>query len=277
MQLARGHCHYSSQQPPFVSNSNACAASIQVRWCETRCATRRHLNTKKIGASNKIRILHLRRQHCRIGASVLDEEDLLEEAPSDWPILTVGQSGLRRTAKKVPDDMLGGGELIEIVADMLDFMRQASCIGLAAPQLGILLQIIVLEDRKEFLDDLPPGEANRLDREPFGPITLINPKLMPVGRSGARHFEGCLSVPGCTAMVERYTVVDVEAVSPMGDPLRMRASGWQARMLQHAVDHLQGTLFIDRMLPRSFSMQESPRDTPRDVPPEGPCRCRHNL
>lgn len=239
-------------------------------------ATGQHLTERRqLVSVHRITPSHLKRQTCILRASA-EEEEIEEEVADGWPLLLVGQSGLRQVAERVPDSMLGSGELIEIVADLLDILRETAGTSLAAPQIGIPLQVVVLEETEDALKALPAEE--RLDRKPFGPITLVNPKLIPVGRSGARHYEGCLCMPECSAMVERYTVVDVTAVSPMGDSIVMRATDWQARALQHAADHLKGTLFIDRMLSRSFTMHnKSNREELDDVPREGVCRCRHSL
>lgn len=192
-------------------------------------------------------------------------------------IVYAGNNVLRQPAQPVPEHMLGSGELIEIVSDMFAEMRAAPGVGLAAPQIGLDMQVIVLEDNEKYLSELDPEDLVRRQRRPFRPLALVNPRLKPVGRTGARFFEGCLSVPGYQAMVERYLEVDVEAVTPMGDPVRFRAHGWQARILQHEVDHLQGILYIDRMLTRSFLLSEGDMEVPPDVPPEGPCKCQHDL
>ncbi|KAL4447556.1 hypothetical protein ABPG75_004775 [Micractinium tetrahymenae] len=79
------------------------------------------------------------------------------------------------------------------------------------------------------------------------------------------------------ALVERYTSVEVEGLTVDGRPLKLQASGWQARILQHEVDHLRGTLYVDRMLTRSFSMRGNSGRLPEDVPRPGPCTCCHAI
>ena len=101
------------------------------------------------------------------------------------------------------------------------------------------LQVIVMEDRPEYIALLPEGLAEQQQRAPFEPLVIVNPTLAPLGADGARYHEGCLSVPGYQALVERYASVEVRGVTPEGSPLRLQAKGWKARILQHECDHLQ--------------------------------------
>ena len=97
----------------------------------------------------------------------------------------------------------------------------------------------------------------------------LQPSIAPA------HLQPGLSCP-TQALVERYTEVEVNALSPDGTPVRLRASGWKSRILQHEVDHLRGTLYVDRMLSRSFSARGQ-SILPSDVPPQGPCSCSHPI
>lgn len=96
-----------------------------------------------------------------------------------------------------------------------------------------------MEDRSEYISLLPEGVAEQQQRAPFEPLVIINPSLTPLSSDGARYNEGCLSVPGYQALVERYASVQVQGMTPDGRPLRLQANGWKARILQHECDHLQ--------------------------------------
>jgi peptide deformylase len=139
---------------------------------------------------------------------------------------------------------------------MVAAMRAAPGVGLAAPQIGVGLQVIVLEDAEALMAKLSPGERAARGRTPFPLKVIINPKLTSRGRGRATFFEGCLSVKGYMALVERDLEVEVTGLDERGNPLVWQASGWPARILQHEVDHLLGTLYVDRMQSRTFCCNE---------------------
>ena len=122
-------------------------------------------------------------------------------------------------------------ELRTLIGDMFDTMYAEEGVGLAAPQVGIGLRVIVIDPRED-------------DIEPFA---LINPQIVRLGDEVGRDEEGCLSIPGLKEIVERPTTVVVEAVNPDGEPVSIDAGGLLARILQHEVDHLDGILFLDRV------------------------------
>ncbi|MBL8896287.1 MAG: peptide deformylase [Planctomycetes bacterium] len=121
-------------------------------------------------------------------------------------------------------------ELIELVARMKHTMVHSDGVGLAAPQVGISLRVLVLSE------DGTPEKAR----------ALINPKVSLSGPKG-RENEGCLSFPGIYAEIERPDRIRIEAVDEQGQPQVFEADGWVARIVQHEYDHLEGRLFIDRM------------------------------
>jgi peptide deformylase len=122
-------------------------------------------------------------------------------------------------------------EVRTLIGDMFDTMYAEEGVGLAAPQVGIGLRVIVIDPREE-------------DIEPFA---LINPQIVRLGDEVGRDEEGCLSIPGLKEIVERPVTVVVEAVNPDGEPVSIDAAGLLARILQHEVDHLDGILFLDRV------------------------------
>jgi peptide deformylase len=128
-------------------------------------------------------------------------------------------------------------ELIEATArDVLDTMRShPGCVGLAAPQLGALVRMIVVDVR-----------AHRKTTACHGLMVLVNPAV--VRSSGAEIArEGCLSIPQLTANVRRATHVEIAAATPAGEPVEIETEGFEARCLLHEIDHLDGILFLDRV------------------------------
>lgn len=121
-------------------------------------------------------------------------------------------------------------EIRKTLADMLETMYHQVGIGLAAPQVGVGLRIILVDDG------------------PRGPRALLNPAIVDQ-RGSVRGEEGCLSIPGIFGEVERSEWVRVEAMDAEGLPLNFEAKGLQARVIQHELDHLDGVLFIDRLPP----------------------------
>jgi peptide deformylase len=135
----------------------------------------------------------------------------------------------------------------KLIADMLETMYAQKGIGLAAQQVGLPVQLTVIDVRG--VTDRPStlevnGEA--VDVAEFMPLVLLNPEITPLGNPVAGP-EGCLSFPEIFADVTRPDVVDVAGLDQEGKPLRFRCSGLLSRAIQHETDHLHGILFIDRM------------------------------
>lgn len=124
------------------------------------------------------------------------------------------------------------GEIEQLVEDLFDSMRDAEGVGLAAPQIGVLKRVIVV--------DVSSQEPNR------PPLALINPEI--VDSNGVIVAEeGCLSLPELFGEVKRHTEIEIKALDSKGEPFQFRADGFYARALQHEVDHLEGKLFIDHI------------------------------
>ncbi|WP_437325215.1 peptide deformylase [Sorangium sp. So ce381] len=180
------------------------------------------------------------------------------------PIVLAGRAVLRKPAAPVPPEEIGTKRLKHLVSTMVSVMRKAPGVGLAAPQIGVGQQVIVLEDSEELMSRLTPGQRAERGRVPFPLRVVINPTLRVLapslpdaaGAGRATFFEGCLSVPGYMALVERDLSVEVSGVDEDGKEVRWEATGWPARILQHEVDHLRGTLYVDRMVTRSFCSNE---------------------
>jgi peptide deformylase len=154
------------------------------------------------------------------------------------PLTESGDPVLRRKAKKVRDF---GPSLQALIDDLVDTMREAPGLGLAAPQIGVSLQVAVIE--------LPEADEEEEDnQDPYRGklIVICNPEMVKTwGKEEAQ--EGCLSVPEYVGDVPRAMRVVVKAQDRRGKPIRLRAEGLMARVLQHEVDHLHGNLFVDRV------------------------------
>jgi peptide deformylase len=147
-------------------------------------------------------------------------------------IVTVPNEVLRRKARPVTDF---GPELQTLIDDMVETMRVAPGVGLAAPQVGISLRVIVIEFGDEEDEELPAKL-----------YMVVNPEIQRQSREQVLGTEGCLSIPGLAGDVQRAEEVTVKGVSRRGQPMKIKASGWLARIFQHEIDHLEGVLFTDR-------------------------------
>jgi peptide deformylase len=172
-------------------------------------------------------------------------------------IVQVGETVLRVKSKLVQRDEILSARTEKLIAQMRDAMRNAPGVGLAAPQIGVPLSIAVIEDKPEYMKDIPEEVLAARERRPVPFHVIINPVLTLRPGSPVEFFEGCLSLAGFTAIVPRSQEVRVECLDQHGEPQVIEASGWYARILQHEIDHLNGTLYIDRMLSRSFSSVEN--------------------
>ena len=141
----------------------------------------------------------------------------------------------------------------QLVEDMRETMRKTPGVGLAAPQIGLPLQLAVIEDRPEYLKDVAPELLAERERKPVPFFVLINPRIVEHSKETAEFYEGCLSLTGFSALVKRSRAVTVEYTDERARPKRIEARGWFARILQHEIDHLQGRLYIDRMETRSLT------------------------
>lgn len=174
-------------------------------------------------------------------AAVLDGDGLP-------PIVQAGHPVLR--ARALPfTGQFTGPELSRLIEIMTETMRAAPGVGLAAPQIGIPLQLAVLEDQY----DVTAENAAARHREPLELFAILNPRYTPVGSALASHYEGCLSVPGWQAVVDRPGAVDLAYDDECGTGRTRRFTGWQARIVQHETDHLAGTLYIDKAHTRSLA------------------------
>jgi len=152
------------------------------------------------------------------------------------PILKMGDSRLLRIAK--PVEAFGTMELDALIADMFETMHAAGGVGLAAPQIGVDLQLVIFGF--EHSDRYP-------DAPPVPRTILLNPMITPLSPDREEGWEGCLSVPGMRGAVPRYTRIFYSGFDPSGAPMEREAEGFHARVVQHEVDHLLGRLYPSRI------------------------------
>ena len=172
-------------------------------------------------------------------------------------IVQTGDPVLRRIARTLSLDEIRSEWTTRLIEEMRDTMRAAPGVGLAAPQIGESIQLAVIEDRIDYTRDVSSEELAKRQRSPVDFHVIVNPKISIIGDATVDFFEGCLSVEGFVAKVPRATNVRVEYLNERAEPIIINAEGWYARILQHEIDHLNGTLYIDRMETRTFSTVEN--------------------
>ncbi|MBN1875725.1 MAG: peptide deformylase [Anaerolineae bacterium] len=150
-----------------------------------------------------------------------------------WEVIKVGDPRLRQRSRSLPRVT---SEIRQFVDDMVETMYVNNGIGLAAVQLGELLNIIVVELPE---DEEIPGSGKL--------YSIINPEIVKVSHETEMGVEGCLSVPGFIGEVERPVMVVVRGLDTRGKPIRIRARGLLARVFQHEIDHCNGVLYIDKL------------------------------
>ena len=126
-------------------------------------------------------------------------------------------------------------ELQTLVDNMFETMRAAPGVGLAAPQIGESLRLVVVEYTEDEDENAKPKK-----------YVLVNPEIVKRSEEMITDIEGCLSLPGLAGRVERHEAVTVKTKNRFGKPLKIEAEGWLARIFQHEIDHLEGVLYIDR-------------------------------
>lgn len=172
-------------------------------------------------------------------------------------IASVGEPVLRGEARPLTPEEIRSQRIHDLIENMRETLSDAPGVGLAAPQVGEPLQIAIIEDKAEYHGNLSGADLEERERRPIPFHVLINPRIHFVSPPEVAFFEGCLSLPGFTGIVPRARRVRVEALDHLGQSVRIEATGWYARILQHEIDHLRGTLYIDRMWSRSFSSLEN--------------------
>jgi peptide deformylase len=172
-------------------------------------------------------------------------------------IRSAGEPVLRARARTLTPQEIVSPAIQDLIGAMRETMYDAPGVGLAAPQVGLPLQLAVIEDREESMRGLSPETLAERERKLVGFEVIINPVLTLESAPELEFFEGCLSLPGLMALVPRARSVKVEYLNAQGKPKVIRASGWHARILQHEIDHLRGTLYLDHMRTRTLTTMDN--------------------
>jgi peptide deformylase len=157
------------------------------------------------------------------------------------PIVHLPEPILRRKAKPVTKF---DKDLQILIEDMIETMREAPGVGLAAPQVNVPLRLAVIE--------YAGGEGDEEEKNADSPAkprklyVIVNPEITKVSEEKVLGVEGCLSIPGLVGEVERHEMIQVKALNRHGKPFKVKVNGWMARIFQHEIDHLNGVLFTDR-------------------------------
>ena len=187
----------------------------------------------------------------------------------EWPVrLRIEQAGapvLHAPARDISLDELATRDFRQLIEMMFATLHGVG-VGLAAPQIGLPLRLVVIADPPEAHAAVDPDLLLAQGRVAVEPHVLVNPVLTVEDAAQAEFFEGCLSVDGYRAIVPRARSVRVRALDQDGEQFERVAVGWYARILQHEIDHLDGRLYIERMRPRTFVTAENGRIFWSEVP-----------
>lgn len=174
-------------------------------------------------------------------------------------ILKTRQAGdpvLRQQSKALSTVEIKSEKIQLLVDSMIETLRDHPGVGLAAPQVGENIQLIIIEDLPKYQKKLNKLLLKEQGREPVELTVIFNPKIVKHNSSKVKYFEGCLSVQGYRALVERYETVGIKGLDRKGKQIQINASGWYARILQHEIDHLSGKLYVTKMDTGSFTSEK---------------------
>lgn len=172
-------------------------------------------------------------------------------------ILQLGEPVLRQQARELPQQEILSPFIQDLISLMKETMYDAPGVGLAAPQIGLSIQLAVIEDRSQYMQNLSPAELAERERAAVPFHVIINPRIVSRSDEQVELFEACLSITPFTGLVTRNLAITVECLNEKAEPVTIQARGWYARILQHEIDHLHGTVCLDRGRDRSFMTIEN--------------------
>ncbi len=165
--------------------------------------------------------------------------------PASLEVIRLGHPLLREVAEPVPEEWFDSGRLHSLAVNLVHTMLSEDGVGLAAPQ--------VAESLRLFAYWMPSSD----DEEGIEPTVLFNPEFRPVGEEMVDGWEGCLSIPGLRGVVPRHRRIKVKGRTVEGESISLTADGFHARVIQHEYDHLDGIVYLDRMIsPQSLCFDE---------------------
>ncbi len=166
---------------------------------------------------------------------------------------------LRRKAKPITKF---DTNLQKLIDDMIETMREAPGVGLAAPQIGLSQQLAVIEYAEE--DENDDDETEKKPAKPKKLFVIINPEIIKASEETVVGVEGCLSLPGIVGEVERHESVQVKALNRHGKPVKIKADGWLARIFQHEIDHLNGLMYTEKAT-KLWKMQDDQEEDEEEI------------
>jgi len=183
-------------------------------------------------------------------------------------IIRMGHPTLREVARELTAEELADPQLEQLVEDMVDTLHDYGGIGLAAPQINEPVRLAVIE--------IDGGPSRYGDIPPLPLSVFVNPRVEVIDPEPEGYWEGCLSVPGLRGFVQRPQHIRVRATEITGEPIELELKGFLATVFQHELDHLDGTLYIDRITdPRLLAFDEEfqryilePKQVPKSASPE---------
>jgi peptide deformylase len=152
-------------------------------------------------------------------------------------VARIGHPVLRAAAREVAREAIPSPDFQRLLRDMAETMHDYEGVGLAGPQVHLGLRVAVIE--------VPASDERSRDAVPF--TVLVNPRVTPLGDEKEDGWEGCLSVPGLRGVVPRFRRLRLDALDAKGQPYSLEAEGFFARVIQHECDHLDGSVYLDRM------------------------------
>jgi peptide deformylase len=152
-------------------------------------------------------------------------------------VARIGHPVIRSPARAVSPEVLASPDFQRLIDDMVVTMHEYDGVGLAGPQVHVGLRVAVIE--------VAASDDRSRDAVPL--TVLVNPKVTPVGEEKDHAWEGCLSVPDLRGVVPRWTRLRLDALARDGQPFTVEAEGFFARVIQHECDHLDGSVYLDRM------------------------------
>ncbi|XP_055532567.1 peptide deformylase, mitochondrial-like [Wyeomyia smithii] len=183
--------------------------------------------------------------------------DFWQPAPANEPpydhVTQIGDPVLRKKADPVPPEMAKSPEVQYLIKSMVNVMRKFSCVGLAAPQIGISLRILVMEFKEKLKDEYTSAEYKIKEMETLPLTVFINPELKVLNYEKKTFPEACQSVRGYSGEVARYSEVLLRGVDENGSEKELALKGWNARIAQHEMDHLDGIVYTDLMKRNTFT------------------------
>lgn len=167
-------------------------------------------------------------------------------------VCQVGDPVLRSEAKPVEVEHLNNPEIKQVILQMKQVMKRYDSVGLAAPQIGMPLRILLLEFSPKRKEQFGPEVYTAREMSTLPLTVIVNPKMDVLDYNKVEFPESCESVRGFSALVPRYKAVRLSGLNLKGEAVTLEGKGWLARMIQHEMDHLDGKLYLDCMTPRTF-------------------------